>query len=194
MLYLGDTATSDLANQKEQAHPRGCSAVLPPATSCPLVTRLGMAHTRLDSVYRRFLAGHYTQHAFDAKRDYKDISGSVYTTTPCYYCGVPATAVDHTLPLIVYRELLAIGEPPDKRRLIVVPSCHECNSLLGDNFFPSLASRKKYVKRRLRSRYRFILRIPKWQEYEIRALGRNLQDYVRQGHDERERLHQRLAW
>lgn len=193
MLYSGVKATAGLAIQWEKTTPLGCLALSPTAERCHHAERMDM-QTRLDRIYRRFLASHYTKHAFDAKRTYVDISGSSYITTPCYYCGIPATSEDHVLPLIVYRELLAMNEPPEKKRLLVVPSCHECNVLLTDNIFPSLQARKKYLKRRLRSRYQHIIHIPRWEEWEMRELGENLQSYVRQGHDARTLLYDRLAW
>ena len=76
--------------------------------------------------------------------------------TPCYYCGLPATCIDHVVPLSLINSL----EDADlleimlnRRRRLTVDACHECNALLGGRYFPLLSERVAYVKKRLAKRH-----------------------------------------
>jgi len=152
-----------------------------------------MPKAHFDKVYRRYLHGHYTRVGFDVCRNYTT-GGTYYSAVPCCYCGDPATCEDHVPPLTHYRDLLATHMPPDKRRLLLVPACHECNSFLGDKPWGQLAFRKRYIKRRLRLRYKALVTMPTWYDREVETLGRGLHDYVQRSKIRQEDLQERLLW
>mgnify|MGYP001611463665 CR=1 FL=1 len=131
---------------------------------------------RFDVAYRNFLHSYYHREGFDATRLYVDLfSGGSYSTTPCFYCGLQATCEDHSYPLVALSQLLAEGQPPAKRRLTIVPSCHECNALLGDKLFPNQSARKRFVSNTIQP-----LRSG-WMELSRSPLGSPLQEEWTQG-------------
>jgi hypothetical protein len=150
---------------------------------------------KFDAAYRTFLHSYSHREGFDVTRLYVDLfSGGSYSTTPCFYCGLQATCEDHSYPLMALSQLLAEGQPPAKRQLTIVPSCHECNGILADHLFPNQSARKRFIKKRLRQKYQRIFTLPTWEEAEIRELGTTLQVYVRQGVDLKKLLNERLWW
>ena len=68
----------------------------------------------------------------------------------CYYCGLPANGIDHVVPqkllngamiagdIDSYTELIGRG----RGRTLEVPSCQQCNSILGAGYDQTLADRK----------------------------------------------------
>ena len=116
---------------------------------------------------------------------------------PCYYCGLPADSVDHVIPRALLDELA--DDPEALRKLIsgrrlTVPSCRECNSLLGTRYEPTLAGRQAYIKKQLRKRYKKYLLVPDWSDDDFRELDDMMQIYVKQGIKMRSVIRARLAW
>ncbi len=120
--------------------------------------------------------------------------------TPCYYCGLPADAIDHTIPqgLLKIMELLDddVSEALLKELpwLTQVPSCGQCNSVLGSRIFPTMRERKEAVKSYLRKRYARILKTPLWTEEEIDDLGYNLKRMVQNRQNLKQVVAQRIRW
>ena len=106
---------------------------------------------------------------------------------PCYYCGVPATSIDHVIPQTLR------GRIPDWED-ITVPACHECNSRLGDRVFNTLPARKRYIKERLGTKHAKLLRMPDWTEEELAEIGPTLQRHIRAGIAAKFLILARLAW
>jgi hypothetical protein len=78
----------------------------------------------------------------------------------CTYCGQLARAYDHVLPISIARLLPYFNFSPEL--LTLVPCCTRCNSIAGNRFFVSLASKKHYVQERIlelkvRARYAKVL-------------------------------------
>lgn len=94
--------------------------------------------------------------------------------TPCVYCGVPASSKDHVPPVSIRDWLyLQQGLEAEMRRRfppVEVPACHECNTLLGARWPWTVLGRKARIKIILRIRYRKVLAIPEWSDYEIGRL------------------------
>lgn len=119
---------------------------------------------------------------------------------PCYYCGRPADSVDHVIPQVLIRQLEILGDTETWQQLYkrhkvkVVPSCKDCNHVLGPKYFSTLAERKAYVKKRLRQRKRNILQTPDWSDGELKELGPELRGYVEHVIALREETKLRLRW
>lgn len=117
----------------------------------------------------------------------------VYEFTPCAYCGMPAEAEDHVVPR-AFTFALSDLEHVLPYRLILVPSCHECNILSGDAVFPNVTEKRKYIHHKIRLRYHRILEIPRWEDHELEELSPALARYVRHGLSLRAIILSRLRW
>ena len=98
----------------------------------------------------------------------------------CYYCGVPSSTIDHTIPRTLLNRL-SREELADLFAIkrLTVPACQECNSLIGASVHRTLAARKTYLKQRLEAKYGKFLRMPEWSEGEIDEMGPRMQDHLR---------------
>ncbi len=120
--------------------------------------------------------------------------------TPCYYCGLPATTVDHVIPQSLIKDLAILEDDYvtrqlyDRHRVREVDACRECNSALGAQYFDTLAKRKQWVQAWLRKRYKRVLVTPPWTDSELGQLSRRLQAHVIQSLDEKRVLLRRLGW
>ncbi len=117
----------------------------------------------------------------------------------CYYCGMPASAVDHVIPQSLLRMYDRIADPEIydalvRRRRLTVPCCHECNCLLGATIQKTIQKRKQYLKERLRRRYKKLLSMPDWTDSEIEEMGEKMQTYIWDGVNKKNDIRQRLAW
>jgi hypothetical protein len=119
---------------------------------------------------------------------------------PCRYCGTPATSVDHVVPQsLLQSQRLATGCEIDWRqmihaRVLTVPCCHECNSVLGNRVYPTIEDRRAAIKRRLRRKHARLLAAPRWEPEDVDALGPGMRGYVARCQAQREEITQRLAW
>ena len=112
---------------------------------------------------------------------------------PCVYCGLVADTIDHVPPSSIRPSLIAAGLAR-RYPFVEVPACRECNVLLGASHGLTVPERKRYLKRRLRSRYAKYLRVPDWNDYELGHLGPNLQRYIAAGLEKRRVAEDRLRW
>ena len=108
--------------------------------------------------------------------------------TPCYYCGLIATSIDHFIP----QTLTKRGFLTDEQLLI--PACRECNSILGARVFRTLALRREAAKEGIRKKYRKFLNLPDWEIEEIEDLGWTLKSVIKRGQALKHLTRQRLAW
>jgi hypothetical protein len=119
---------------------------------------------------------------------------------PCYYCGLPATTVDHVIPVSMLADLSTLGDDEafealtSRFRKHLVPACRECNSILGNKYVDSLAKRREYVKKRLRTRYDRFLETPDWNDSELSQVSDMLQGYIVHSIAKRDLIRQRIAW
>ena len=81
-----------------------------------------------------------------------------------------------------------------RRRLLTVPCCRECNSVLGASYQETAAERKDELKRRMRKRYEKILAMPNWTSGELAQLSPRMMEYVLTGLVLRDFIKERLQW
>lgn len=113
----------------------------------------------------------------------------------CYYCGLPASGIDHVIPRSVLRAMADVEQEAGRaRRKLTVSCCAECNSLLGPTMQDTLAERKLFLKDRLRKKYHALLSIPNWNDSELSKMGRHLRNSILDGLGKRKTLKDRLAW
>jgi len=89
----------------------------------------------------------------------------------CFYCGLPAPAIDHVPPLSKVKELRMIY---DSIIYTKVPSCNECNLIAGDESDTCIFQRRIFVKEKLIIKYKKYIKLCDWEEDEIDQLGYNL--------------------
>ena len=103
----------------------------------------------------------------------------------CFYCGQPATCMDHFPPVSQYVH----GSDS-----WLVPSCSECNSLAGDSIQYTLEQRRAYVREKLSKRYRKLLNMPEWSDEELNELGESLRESVVRALHEKHHIESRISW
>jgi hypothetical protein len=112
-------------------------------------------------------------------------ASSYYTLHPwapkdvCYYCGVPASTVDHAPPINWVVALGALALQEQGAQFLKVPCCQQCNSMLGAQKYFSLKQRKAYIASALREKYRTLRSIAEWSEEELEQLDGELESFVR---------------
>lgn len=87
----------------------------------------------------------------------------------CIYCGEIAEARDHVVP-VSYSQTSRYY-----RRGTTVPSCAECNNLLGSISYHTVEERTQYLFKRYTEKFKDLLQLCLWSEAEINELGTNLQ-------------------
>jgi hypothetical protein len=117
------------------------------------------------------------------------VKGSMSEPYACYYCGDPATCLDHVIPHSFLNDLGAARTYSSG----VIPACAECNLLLGAAVFESLDERRRHVAWKVRVRYKKLLAEPEWSEREIMELGLAMRKDVRQAQERRRYILLRLA-
>jgi hypothetical protein len=118
---------------------------------------------------------------------------------PCHYCGMPADTVDHVVPQSLQSTARLAGHPEwikemVRARLQTVACCQQCNSVLGNRIFPTVADRRLAVKRYLRRKYQRLLEAKPWTPVELEQLNGRLREYVEQRQRLRANVLERLAW
>ena len=112
----------------------------------------------------------------------------------CFYCGLPASTVDHVPPKNL-RDRVEILGLSNRYTFHEVQACFECNtSALGGRAIWTLSARKQFVKRWLRKRYKRLLGAPKWTDREIMELGYMLRTSVLSRQLAAEILRARIDW
>jgi len=118
----------------------------------------------------------------------------------CHYCGLASDTTDHVVPQSLLETLDILDDMETKRilvsrnRILTVNACRECNSLLSNKYFNTLAQRKQYLKRRLKQRYQKYLALPEWTDTELGTLSSKLRTYVLQGLRAKELVTERLLY
>ena len=75
-----------------------------------------------------------------------------------------------------------------------VPSCRECNTLLNDKMYTTIADRAAYLFNRYHRRYKRLLAFDPWTEEELRQMSQNLRDSILTKTKEQEWLKDRLEF
>ena len=95
----------------------------------------------------------------------------------CFYCGLPAGTIDHIPPLDAIEDLKMIS---NNLTYTKVPSCKECNNLAGTEPHTDIFIRQKYIKEKIRKKYKKYIEFSDWEEEEINKLGYLLQTDIRE--------------
>ena len=112
---------------------------------------------------------------------------------PCYYCGLPASTIDHVPPKTI-RERLRVLNLVKRYPFHEVQSCFECNIALGARALLTPQVRKQFIKSWIRKRYKRLLRIPVWSDRDLSELGYVMQSSVLSSILAAEVTRARLEW
>jgi hypothetical protein len=111
----------------------------------------------------------------------------------CYYCGIATNGIDHVPPRCVRPILLQL--PIDRiPRFLEVSCCNECNSALGRRPLWTLTERKVYIKKWIKKRYKYYLKLPEWSDNELDKIGPGLRQHVEAGMMVAKLIRERLNW
>jgi len=102
----------------------------------------------------------------------------LFSTMKCIYCGQPKQHIDHTPPLSWVDANGSDYFIKNQIPFYKVPSCKDCNVILGDKPFFTIRQRKGYVAATLRERFAKELQNPMWDSEEMYALGDTLRSYI----------------
>ena len=108
----------------------------------------------------------------------------------CIYCGEAAQCFDHVIP----RSYLSVAKRTGKEPGFKVPSCIQCNSILGARIFRNLVERKEFVHKRLFVKLKRYVSHEKWEDHELKGLGRNLRSTVEIGEAKADIAEDRLEY
>jgi len=96
----------------------------------------------------------------------------------CTYCGMRASCLDHVLPF-------SYSSPIDERtrssysKSDCVPACKECNGLLSNLMYITVADRAMYLVGRLTEKNKKLLDSPDWSEEDYEELSGRLLEHVK---------------
>jgi len=119
---------------------------------------------------------------------------NLYDVTPCFYCGLPATGVDHVLPQSLSDRSEWIPHRIRRFRWLIVPACQQCNSALGDRIFDTMQERIRSAKAHIRKKYAKYLSIPEWSDDQLHGLGQRMRQFVEAGIFKKQLTEERLRW
>lgn len=109
----------------------------------------------------------------------------------CIYCGVPAATIDHVMPVSIVSANLGLIR---YRKLIKVPACPECNSIAGDRLFRSVGAKGRYVRGRLKIKYKRLLKCKDWTREELEEIGYTLRTTFERDLRNRAIVKERVKW
>lgn len=112
----------------------------------------------------------------------------------CAYCGLPADSKDHVPSLSFVAEMGTMHCFDNKIPLVLVPSCRECNSILGNKLLPTFEERRHFIAKKLKTRYGKYARLRKWDFDEIAEIGRGLKPLLCGMQDARSIALRRIAF
>lgn len=114
----------------------------------------------------------------------------------CEYCGDPSDSVDHVIPQSLLKTIHGSGDQMLMRLYMTktVNCCRDCNSVLGNKAYWTIAQRRNYIKGKLVSRFKHILKSPTWTLEEMAELGYGLRDFVATKKCQKDRILERLAY
>lgn len=117
------------------------------------------------------------------------------TVNICTYCGEPADTMDHLIPVSYQTSERNLSGSARHRSSLgpTVPACMECNGVLGNRMFDTLADRAKYVEKSYRRRYKKLLASPKWTVDELLEVGPSLRASIMQDAGKRLQVEEQIA-
>lgn len=110
-----------------------------------------------------------------------------YPTRVCTYCGLSAGTRDHIMPRTWSGESY-------RSHILTVPSCGECNSIIGDKPIYSIDGRRAHAQRRLAEKKFKVLGYETMLEVELEEYGPGLRSVMEAAAHQREHLESRLLW
>jgi hypothetical protein len=117
----------------------------------------------------------------------------LYTNNRCIYCGERADTLDHVFPLAFLttmdrynRSVKGIG--------VTVDCCRDCNNRLSMSMFYSFQDRLDCARERITKKNGKLIRLPHWEDVEIKKLHGGLRKLVKNRNTQREVVMQRLDW
>lgn len=125
---------------------------------------------------------------------YKQIDVPADLLFCCFYCGCVATELDHVPPLSRYHDYKSIY---DRHRPLLVPSCCECNGLLGNSLQGDLNERFILCKKRLTKKWAKVIKYGEiWDEdaAEYADFSGNFESFVQQAQRMAVESKKRLDW
>lgn len=105
----------------------------------------------------------------------------------CVYCGMPADTKDHILPR-------TWSGDSDRRRVVTVPACRECNSAIGEAYAPTVAERREIAHRYIRRRYAKYLKYVIRGQSDLDTMGHLMRTATIDARRKHEATMARLAW
>jgi len=88
----------------------------------------------------------------------------------CVYCGIDAEVYDHVPPMTCC-----------PMNGLKYPSCRRCNSFLNSSAQSDIEARKQSLIKQYAKKYKKILKMPEWEEWEIREEEFDIQCIIREG-------------
>lgn len=110
-----------------------------------------------------------------------------YPPGVCVYCGFPGDSEDHVMPR-------AWTGDAARKRTVTVPSCRECNSIIGSTYAPHIAERRRIAHAGLRRKYRKYLRAIMWGPSDLAEMGPSLRSLAEEHMRKHTALMGRLKW
>jgi|DEB0MinimDraft_6_1074348.scaffolds.fasta_scaffold198492_1 hypothetical protein len=103
----------------------------------------------------------------------------------CYYCGEQQEVTDHVPPLVA--ATLSLDR-------WLIPSCKECNLILGTQVYYSLSERVEYLRARYPIRYKKLLNTPDWEPEELEEMGYNLRVSIDHHISKKKSILRKIEW
>ena len=107
----------------------------------------------------------------------------------CTYCGSPCDTRDHVIP--VSSEYIS-RKNAKTNTSNTVPSCRECNTMLGSLLFLTIGERASYLYTLYKTRFKKFLLMPDWSLEDLNELKGRLNQSVRNSLKKKERVKERI--
>ena len=117
----------------------------------------------------------------------------LYTNNRCIYCGERADTLDHVFPLAFLTTVDRASKNMNAKG-VTVDCCRDCNSRLSSSMFYSFQDRLDCARERITKKNGRLIRLPHWEDAEIRKLRGGLRKLVKNRNTQREVVMQRLDW
>lgn len=114
--------------------------------------------------------------------------------TKCYYCGDPASTIDHCPALSVAYAYGADYFTGRNIKFWKVPACRQCNAILGNKPLNHLHQRVRHIYDRLQSKYEKYMKMTEWHPEEIAELNGWLREYVQTQSDFQQYMERRFQY
>jgi hypothetical protein len=137
------------------------------------------------------LSGLMYRRGESARREFR-LSRGTFSCRPCYYCGLPATCVDHVPPISKAAALLEAGVVTQEM-MVCVSSCQECNSILGARPLLTPELRRRYIAESLHVKVGKHDRVH-WTDDEMVELGPRMRKEVADFRSWLIAMRERRAW